>query len=57
MHLLLIRHALPARVDVVEGFADPDLDPRGHVQARHLADYLASEPIDAVYRPGTRAGA
>ena len=49
MDLLLIRHALPQRVELVEGPADPELSPEGFVQARRLAAWLASEPLDAVY--------
>src|SRR6476661_554032 len=50
MELLLIRHALPVRIEGEEGTAaDPELDELGHVQAQALADYLAGEPIDALY--------
>ena len=49
MELLLIRHALPVRVELEEGRADPELSDDGRAQARHLAQYLASEPLDAVY--------
>ena len=49
MELLLIRHGLPVRRELDEGIADPELSAAGHAQAQHLADYLASEPIDAVY--------
>ena len=51
MDLLLIRHALPVRVDegTVEGPADPELAPLGHEQAAALADYLAGEHIDALW--------
>lgn len=49
MQLILVRHALPVRMEVVEGTADPHLDPRGHAQAQRLADYLVEEPIDALY--------
>jgi 2,3-bisphosphoglycerate-dependent phosphoglycerate mutase len=49
MELLLIRHALPIRREVEVGPADPDLDERGRAQALLLADYLASEKIDAIY--------
>ena len=43
MELILIRHALPVRMEVTEGTADPHLDERGHAQARHLAEYLAGD--------------
>jgi probable phosphoglycerate mutase len=49
MELLLIRHALPVRVEEAEGPADPELAEAGHHQARHLADYLADERLHAVY--------
>lgn len=49
MELLLIRHALPVRRELVEGIADPELAQAGHHQAVHLAQYLSSEPIGAVY--------
>ena len=49
MELLLIRHALPLRVELVEGPADPELAPEGWTQAGRLAAWLASESLDAVY--------
>jgi probable phosphoglycerate mutase len=49
MELLIIRHALPVRRELTEGVADPELAPEGLLQAEHLAKYLASEKIDAVY--------
>jgi probable phosphoglycerate mutase len=49
MELLLIRHALPVRRELVTGAADPELSPAGQAQAGHLADYLAIERLDAVY--------
>jgi 2,3-bisphosphoglycerate-dependent phosphoglycerate mutase len=49
MELLLIRHALPMRVELIEGPADPELAPEGWTQARRLAAWLASENLDAVY--------
>jgi probable phosphoglycerate mutase len=49
MELLLVRHALPIRVEDVEGPADPELSEAGHHQARYLADYLAFERVHAVY--------
>ena len=49
MELLLIRHGLPVRRELESGRADPELSEAGHAQARHLAEYLASEQIDAVY--------
>lgn len=47
--MLLIRHALPVRRERKDGPADPELSEAGHAQARHLAGYLASEPLTAVY--------
>ncbi len=50
MELLLVRHALPVRRELDVGAADPELSPSGHLQAGHLAEYLATEaPLDAVY--------
>jgi probable phosphoglycerate mutase len=49
MELLLIRHALPIRRELTEGVADPELSEAGVAQALHLAEYLASEELHAVY--------
>ncbi|MGI8662668.1 MAG: histidine phosphatase family protein [Acidimicrobiales bacterium] len=50
MELLLIRHALPLRVEVAEGeVADPPLAPRGHEQAEALAGVLVEEDIGLLY--------
>jgi probable phosphoglycerate mutase len=49
MELLLIRHALPVHRELVTGAADPELSAAGQAQAGHLADYLATERLDAVY--------
>ncbi len=49
MELLIIRHGLPVRRELTEGVADPELAPEGHEQACHLARYLESERIDAIY--------
>lgn len=51
MELLLIRHALPVRVDEgdVDGPADPELSEVGRLQAHALAEWLAGEQIDAVW--------
>ena len=48
MQLLLIRHALPQRVEGVDGPADPGLAPEGERQAAALAAWLADDRIDAV---------
>ena len=54
--LLIIRHALPQRVEVVGRAADPALAPLGHRQADALADWLEPESLAAVYSsPMTRA--
>lgn len=49
VELLLIRHALPTRVEGADGPADPPLSADGHRQARALAEWLAPEPLDALY--------
>jgi 2,3-bisphosphoglycerate-dependent phosphoglycerate mutase len=56
MELLIIRHALPVRRELTTGIADPELSETGRAQAEHLARYLESEAIDAIYAsPLTRA--
>ena len=49
MEIILVRHAIPVRREVEDGPADPDLSDSGRQQARLMADYLASEKIDALY--------
>ena len=51
MELLLIRHALPVRIDegAADGPADPHLAPVGVEQAEALAGWLADERIDAIW--------
>lgn len=50
MELLLIRHALPVRVERRDGTpADPPLSPAGREQTARLADWIAREGVDAVY--------
>ncbi|HVE94796.1 MAG TPA: histidine phosphatase family protein [Acidimicrobiales bacterium] len=49
MELLLIRHALPERIEAAEGRADPNLSPKGEQQAELLGEWLSSEHIDAIY--------
>jgi 2,3-bisphosphoglycerate-dependent phosphoglycerate mutase len=49
VELLLVRHALPARIELTEGRADPGLTSEGHAQASLLSEYLRSERIDAIY--------
>ena len=49
MELILVRHGLPLRVELRQGRADPALSETGHHQARQVADWLAREPVDAIY--------
>jgi len=48
MDLLLIRHALPVRIDDGEGPADPELSDEGWQQAGALAAWLADDEIDVM---------
>ena len=50
-HLFLIRHGeVEERYHrVFGGTIDMDLSPRGHEQARTLAEYLRDRPFDAIY--------
>jgi probable phosphoglycerate mutase len=48
MDLLLIRHALPVRIDDGEGPADPELSDEGWRQAGALAAWLADDGIDVM---------
>lgn len=49
MELLLIRHALPIRVEGASGPADPPLSDTGHRQSQALVGWLAPEPIDVLH--------
>ncbi|MGH0033371.1 MAG: histidine phosphatase family protein [Myxococcota bacterium] len=50
MELLLIRHALPLRVEREDGKpADPPLSEAGKAQAERLAAWLADDEVHAVY--------
>jgi probable phosphoglycerate mutase len=51
MELLLIRHALPVRIDegAVDGPADPELSELGRAQAEALASWLGAEHVDALW--------
>ena len=49
MELIVIRHALPLRVEGADGAADPGLSEAGVAQAEHMAQYLATEAIDALF--------
>ncbi|MCH8132928.1 MAG: histidine phosphatase family protein [Myxococcales bacterium] len=56
MQLILIRHALPERVESVGGTpADPPLSEVGRAQAEKLAAWLADERVDALYVDGELA--
>ncbi|GAC1325755.1 MAG: histidine phosphatase family protein [Mycobacteriales bacterium] len=48
MELVFVRHALPLRMDVAEGPADPGLAPLGREQAERLVAALGGEPVDAI---------
>ena len=48
MELLLIRHALPVRIEAADGAADPGLAELGVRQAEALARYLAEESVDVL---------
>ncbi|HEY2811843.1 MAG TPA: histidine phosphatase family protein [Acidimicrobiales bacterium] len=49
MELLLIRHALPLRVEMEEGTAaDPELSEVGHSQAEALAEFLSHDRVDVL---------
>lgn len=49
MELILIRHAIPVRRELISGVADPELSDSGLEQARLLGEYLRTERLDAVY--------
>jgi broad specificity phosphatase PhoE len=49
MELILVRHALPVRIDGGDGPADPDLSDDGRRQAEALARWLSEEHIDAIW--------
>ena len=51
MEIVLVRHALPLRVDVAPGggAADPPLAPRGLEQARRVVQALAGDAVTALY--------
>lgn len=48
MELLLIRHALPVRIEAAEGIADPPLADLGVRQSEALAAFLADEAVDVL---------
>ena len=52
MNLIIIRHGLPERIDPGQhdgAMADPGLTDIGHAQAKAMAEWLADEPVDAIY--------
>jgi probable phosphoglycerate mutase len=56
VELLLIRHALPMRIEGASGPADPPLSEIGHRQSEALVRWLEPEPLDAlVVSPMARA--
>lgn len=60
MQLVLVRHALPERVDGAAGAgtADPPLTAHGEAQARRVVDAVAGDAVEALYvSPMARARA
>jgi probable phosphoglycerate mutase len=49
MDLVLVRHALPFRIESSDGPADPELTEQGHRQADAVGEWLAAEEWDAIY--------
>ena len=56
MELILVRHALPVRVDATHDGspADPGLSARGTEQAERLVGALAHHDVDAIYTSAAR---
>jgi broad specificity phosphatase PhoE len=56
MELVLVRHALPVRIDATPDGApaDPGLAPRGRVQAERLVAALGHDAVDALYTSPSR---
>ena len=56
MEIVLVRHALPVRIDATEDGspADPWLSQRGHEQAERLVEVLAMEDVAALYSSPSR---
>jgi probable phosphoglycerate mutase len=54
VELILVRHALPIRVDAAQGAADPPLAALGRDQAQAVADWLPDERVDAVVQSPLR---
>lgn len=58
MELVLVRHALPVRIDATPDGrpADPELSPLGHAQAARVVPALAHDEVTALYTsPALRA--
>lgn len=56
MELVLVRHALPVRIDATPDGApaDPELSPRGWEQAERLVEALTLDGVDALYTSPSR---
>jgi probable phosphoglycerate mutase len=54
MELVLVRHALPERLETDGGIADPPLAPAGRDQADRMAASVAGRPVDALYTSPSR---
>jgi 2,3-bisphosphoglycerate-dependent phosphoglycerate mutase len=48
LELIFVRHALPLRIERLEGPADPPLAPRGWEQAARLAEHLRHEEVHGI---------
>lgn len=59
MEVVLVRHALPVRVDAVPGGgpADPGLAERGHAQAQRVLSALDGDDVAALYTSPARRAA
>ncbi|HRD99880.1 MAG TPA: histidine phosphatase family protein [Ilumatobacteraceae bacterium] len=49
VELIMVRHALPVRRELLSGAADPEVSEAGRAQAELLGDYLATEELQAIY--------
>jgi probable phosphoglycerate mutase len=47
--LVLVRHALPHRIEESDGPADPELTEQGHRQGDAVGEWLGAEQFDALY--------
>lgn len=56
MEIVLVRHALPVRIDATPDGApaDPELAPQGREQAQRLVGALALDRVDALYTSPSR---